>query len=852
MTTDDFPDISSKLGAPAKKSLFERQKAEAEAKRAKAEAETAAVYQDFVKSFDDDGDSAPSRDHTSGRLGSGAGFAASGGWVGGAGPGKRHFTSTGLKSGPGSLGPSPNAPRSGPGSLGPPAQAFGRKRPYEDFQSSRRERDRDRNQGMFSYDDDRPPASSRDSANAISAFHTEDDEDQKGSNEAKIAAKPTLHLSSLPPGTSPVVIKALIPSLLTVENVRIIPPTTPSSSNSTSTERKSTSAIVTLAAETPATDIDTVVSQLQNRYLGFGFNLSISRHLSSAALSGPSAITAPLASSLTSQPFNARPVVQHTSLSRAPPPGQSQSRFAPPAPYTSSTPYSGRNSTPATQVIVQPPTDLTQLKLIHKTLEALLTHGPEFEALLMSRPAIQSDEKWAWLWNARSVGGVYYRWRLWDILTDGTNRRRNRRGYRIGGDGGGEEVFAHSAPWVPPEQNLKFEYTTRMEEFVESEDYDSSDEEDGYDRSNNNNAGGGLAGRYNDHNNLASGPPAEVDLGTDGVGYLNPLAKAKLVHLLARLPESNARLRKGDVARVTAFAIEHAGAGAKEVVELCCGNVVRPLCYCGANKEKRDGNSEDDEEGKNEDMEKDKGKIDMTAASMVGLYLISDILSSSSTSGVRHAWRYRSLFEVALKNQKVFETLGRADKELGWGRLKAEKWKRSVQAVLSLWEGWCVFPQTSHEAFVEGFLNPPLTEAEKKAAEWEESQKKEREQEELRRTKSNSKWRSVEYGGEGIAQGGATREDEVMEDVEDLDGEEMVDDEDEYEYELAVSDIDGEPMEDSSDEDNGQPMEEAQSQDIGGDGANDMGVQQQQISPPVKRQRPRAVDMFADDSGGEE
>jgi U2-associated protein SR140 len=274
------------------------------------------------------------------------------------------------------------------------------------------------------------------------------------------------------------------------------------------------------------------------------------------------------------------------------------------------------------------------------------------------------------------------------------------------------------------------------------------------------------------------------------------------------------------------------------------------LCYCGANKEKRNGSSEDAEDGKNEDMEKEKEKADMTGASMVGLYAISDILSSSSTSGVRHAWRYRSLFEVALKNQKVFETLGRADKELGWGRLKAEKWKRSVQAVLSLWEGWCVFPQTSHEAFVEGFLNPPLTEAEKKAAEREESQRKEREQEELRRTKSNSKWRSVEDGGEGIVQGSAPREDEAMEDVGDLDGEEMVDDDDEDE--LAMSDIDGEPMEDSSDEDNAQPTEGSRSQHTGGDGANDMGVQQQQISPPVKRQRPRAVDMFADDSGGEE
>lgn len=853
--SDNFPDISSKLGAPTKKSLFERQKAEAEAKRAKAAAETAAVYQDFVKSFDDDGDSAPSRDHAASRATGGAGFPApgagfGGGGGGGGGPGKRHFTSTGLKSGPGSLGPSPNAPRSGPGSLGPPPQAFGRKRPYDDFQAGRRDRDRERDrvQGMFSYEDDRPYASSRESVDAVSAFRAEDEEDEKDSSEAKVAAKPTLHLSSLPPGTPPAVIKALIPSLLTVENVRIIPPATPSGSGSTSTERKSTSAIVTLAAETPATDIETIVSQLQNRYLGFGFNLSISRHLSSAALSGPSAITAPLTSSLINQPFNARPVVQHTSLSRAPPPGQSQSRFAPPASYTSSTPYSARNSSAATQVVVQTPTDLTQLKLIHKTLEALLTHGPEFEALLMSRPAIQSDEKWAWLWNARSVGGVYYRWRLWDILTDGGNRRRRRKSYGMGGGAGGEEVFARAAPWVPPEQNLKFEYTTRMEEFVDEEDYDSSDEEDGYDRSTNN-AGGGLAGRYNDHNNLTSGPPAEVDTAMDGVGYLNPLAKAKLVHLLGRLPENNARLRKGDVARVTAFAIEHAGAGAGEVVEMCCGNVVRPLCHFLANKERRSGSSGDEEERKSEDREKDQGKTDMTAASMVGLYVISDILSSSSTSGVRHAWRYRSLFETALKKQKVFETLGRVDKELGWGRLKAEKWKRSVQSALSLWEGWCVFPQASQEAFVEGFLNPPLSEAEKRAAEREEGQRKEREQEELR-MKSSSKWRSVADGADEKIGVSRTGDDEVMDDAEDLDGDEMVDEDDEDE--AAMSDVDGEPMEDSSDEEPQQAMESSPPPDAGDVGTPQPAAQGEHKSPLLKRQRPRAVDMFADDSGGEE
>ena len=61
-----FPDISAKLSAAPKKSVFERQKAEAEAKRAREQAETAAVYEDFVKSFEDD-PQAPNRS-TSGKV----------------------------------------------------------------------------------------------------------------------------------------------------------------------------------------------------------------------------------------------------------------------------------------------------------------------------------------------------------------------------------------------------------------------------------------------------------------------------------------------------------------------------------------------------------------------------------------------------------------------------------------------------------------------------------------------------------------------------------------------------------------------------------------------------------------
>ena len=815
MTLSD-PDISAKLAAPTKKSVFERQKAEAEAKKAREKAETEAALKDFVKSFDDEGEQdvgfPPQRGPGAGRGGFGAG---SGGGFGSAGPGKRHFTSTGLKSGPGSLGPSPSVPRSGPGGLGA-APSIGKKRQYDEYsgrQDRKRERDRRDGDRIFSYADSKDGGSKMDSA----TFGREEGEDTKDADD-KAAAKPTLHLSSLPPGTSPAVIKGLFAtSPLTVDNVRIIPPAPGSA-----TLRKSIAAIVTLAAETAATDIDTMVSHLQNKYLGFGFNLSISRHLSSAALTGAGSLSnnTPL-SNLHSLPFGAKPVAQHTSLSRAPPPGQGLGRFATPVSYTSTTPYGPRsaNNLPPAQVDVQIPADLKQLRLIHKTIEALLTHGPEFEALLMSRPHVQRDELWSWLWDSKSRGGVYYRWRLWEILTDAKSRRDKQRYSAYGSrQTQGDFLFEGQSSWAAPKEDLKFEYTTQVEEFISDEDYNSSDEEDMDD-----DKGGGLAGRYRDHQRVGGNEAASALAIDDGQGYLNPLAKTKLVHLLSRLPETNAKLRKGDVARVTGFAIEHAGAGTDEVAELITKNVVRPFRY-SVKKPKDDETRENDDYDDNEDEngtpkqqlgrdeegntgEKDSTR-DTTPSSLVALYLISDILSASSTSGVRHAWRYRSLVQHHLLQQKTFEILGQLPKKYQWGKLRAEKWKRQVQVVLGLWEGWSVFEEAKMREIENGFLNPPLTEEEEaKKAEAEAEEKREKE-------KSVNRWRSLGNrladAGDGV-DGKAMRDDGGNSDVDmNMDGSPMVDEDDDDAI-LTDENLDGVPMVDSSDEEDethDQPREE--------------------------------------------
>lgn len=802
----EFPDISNKLTAPTKKSVFERQKAEAEAKRQREQEETAAVYEDFIKSFDEDDGSVPSKEPPS----RGIGFGDRGGLGGSS---KRHYSGPSSGSaGRGGLGGGRGG--SGPGSLGPPPSSLSRKRAYDGSPPVQRE-------GLFAFED-----AMAGPADPKTALQHSDDEDtgNRSRNQERAIPKPTLRLSSLPPGTSPAAIKSFLPSTLTVDGLRIVPP-----SGFNTMERRSLSAVVTLAKDTPALDIDTAVSALQNRYMGRGFYLSLSRHLSSASVN----LDAPslgLSSSSSSLPFGARPVPP-PNLGRAPPGGH-RGGFAPPSSYT---PAQFRGA-PQVQVNVHPPSDLKQLKLIHKTLESLLTHGPEFEALLMSRREVQTEEKWAWLWDSRSVGGVYYRWRLWDVLT-GVSRRKGRNfSYAT------QQVFEGGAPWATPERGLRFEYTTHLEEFVSDSDYDSSEDEDSGDEGRR---------RYAHHHGGAP-PPEGLNPDDDGAAYLNPLQKAKLAHLLARLPSTNAKLRRGDVARTTAFAIQHAGEGAEEVVQMITANVRKPFAYSSANGD----SSTAEEKGAEESMDEDTPKPttaadeDSSPAKLIGLYLISDILSSSSTSGVRHAWRYRQLFEAALKRQKTFEHLGRIEKEKGWGRLRAEKWKRSVQSVLGLWEGWCVFPQASQEHFSGVFNSPPLTSEEEAAAAAIEREKSEKD-------KAKSRWKTVD---EKAAEAAALKFEQANKDsmqVDDVDGEPMVEDDEDLDGEpMDDEGVDGVPMLDTDIEDTKRQeppnVEMSRREALAASIAAKMGkasVPQELPKPPspatARRRRPKAEDMFA-------
>lgn len=720
-----FPDLSNKLAAPTKKSQFERSKAEAEAKRIREEAETAAAYEEFVKSFDDE--EAPQSSEAGARPRGLNGLEAPGPKLGATAPSKRHFVS-GI----------PKQNNSGPGSLGPSPSILGKR-----SSDGSRLHEKDRERGLFAFED--APTGPLDAATAFKTSEDEDEETAGESNTERAPSKPTIQMLSLPPGSSPATIKSLLPSSLTVDNVRILQPQDHGSD--VSTARKSCSAIVTFTPETPASDVDGAVNGLQNRYLGWGYYLSLSRHLSSAALgsnlSGPSPLN--LKSSL---PFGANETNAQgpgSSLSRAPLPHFQRGAVPPPSSYAPN--QQGPRNSQAMQVTVNPPSSVTQIKDIHKTIEAVLEHGPEFEALLMTRPEVQREEKWAWLWDARSPGGVWYRWRLWEIQS-GVHAERKSQSRVMFGNPEPYALFENNTTWVEPVEDLSFEFSTRFDDLAVDPDFNSSDDDSSDDEA----AIGGRA-RQRRFDGAAAGLASGLEIGGDAEeqSYLNPMQKAKLIHLLHRLPNTTARLKRGDVARITAFAIAHADAGAGEVVDLLLSNVIQPLSSA-RNISKEDEGSDSDTPMRDEldtkgldhasqDGDADNKKEDNSSASLIGLHVISDVLSASSTSGVRHAWRYRTLFENSFAKGHIFAHLGRLEKDLSWGRLRAEKWKRSVHNVLTSWEQWCYFSNEVQNVIRRSFEKPPLTEKEK-----EQENEKENLEKKTRMT-AKTKWKNVNTNG---------------------------------------------------------------------------------------------------------
>lgn len=424
----------------------------------------------------------------------------------------------------------------------------------------------------------------------------------------------------------------------------------------------------------------------------------------------------------------------------------------------------------------------------------------------MQRPEVRSEEKWSWLFDPTSTGGVYFRWRLW-YLTSGRfaeqEEERNESGTQAP-----EVIFRDEAPWQAPDRRPRFERVSNVDEFLSDPEYDEDEEE------------------YSDNEESKKAPELNLTGEATEAQYLNPLHRARLTHLLARLPPSPANLRRGDVARVSAFAYRHAGHGAEEIAHILVSNVSQPLCLTDANPynhpyegveyvedhssaEENDGSSdyeppeevlpstEKDNAVKSSDVDASADvkmedgqdeKEDTSSAKLIGLYVISDMLHGCDTAGVRNAWKYKGLVEKAFRDQEVFEHLGRMERDMKWGRVKGDRWRTRVMNLLDIWAGWSLYSTDTMQNFIDTFKNPPLTDEEKAADERERKEREARRKAQKIKApivrQSSEPHDSEEPGGTPLPElvkyekmdvdKMTKEEDAKMEDADDLDGDESM------------------------------------------------------------------------------
>ncbi|KAK4619563.1 U2 snRNP-associated SURP motif-containing protein [Fulvia fulva] len=806
----EFPDVREKLAAPKKLSAFEKERLAAQEKKRREAAENEKALREFQDSLGGDEEDEDAFD----------GFprfnkppAAPQGGFGG------------LPSRYGASGP-----RSGPGCLGPVAGVvppnLKRKRALDEMREAQEARREQEDLAAFaSRNAARPAQDSRDTR------------DRDEEMEQEVAPRPTVQLSSLPPMTREEDVKALLGPYLQVHSVRLQPPP-----RTEYGAKRSLTAIAELSSETSTTHIDAAVSALKDKYLSAGFYLSISRHLLSTSWHG-NLPSVPAATS--AEPFGAQKVNKDQparfNMRNAPPP----SDFAPPDSYDApARPAISANAT----IHVQPPVDIATLRAAHTIVDRLLSEPDasralEIEAMLMSLPEVQDDERFAFLYNSRSTAGVYYRFLLWGDGNGYDSIQACKRAAQ-----GPERILDDVIiDWVPPHEEVPFADLSSLGEVIDHSNYESS-EEDSDDEERR---------HFNQSGREGQGPPPPTERK-----HLTPLQVAKFAWLLSRMPSSHTKLRKAEVGAVTSFAINNAGAGAEEIVDMLVLNVEKPFTstQC-ARFEKEDVNQdEDDMYEPDEELPTlettsapDAGKTgeekdDPSLAKLVALYLINDVLHNSSTAGVRNAWKYRQLFENAFKRQKTFEHLGQLEKDLGWGRFRAEQWRGRIRGLFEVWEKGSVFASDVFEQLKKNFFEQPVQqdeEAEKAAAD----SKKLEEKRMARFKRVDGTGTPADSESPAPAAASSNVDGEPLEDLDgapmdDLDG-------------IPMDDLDGAPLEDLD----GLPASDARMTDAPPAKANPSTAPQAQdtkggislksssgAKPPATgpKRRKLAEDMFAD------
>lgn len=335
------------------------------------------------------------------------------------------------------------------------------------------------------------------------------------------------------------------------------------------------------------------------------------------------------------------------------------------------------------------------------------------EACLMGQESIQQDERFAFLYDSESPEGIYYRYLLWtdgnplDLLQE--KKRTGKATVRLFDD--------VPIDWNVTMGEVPFADLTQLGHIMDHPSYESDRElfEESDDDAEKR--------EFNTGRREGEGAPSRKKK------HLNPRTLYLFTWKLSRMPTTQAKLNIGDVCLTSEFAINHAGEGAEEIVDMLVLNVEKPfnLTSCGIdcgymNKVLAEADEDDYEPDEqlptietpthNSDRKTQSRNflvcrnddIDLSQVKLVSLYLINDVLLNSAIAGVRNAWKYRQLIETALKRADIFKKLGRLGKELGWGRMKEQQWRNKIGALFEIWERNSCFATEAFEQFKKDFF----------------------------------------------------------------------------------------------------------------------------------------------------
>lgn len=545
---------------------------------------------------------------------------------------KRHFAaSTMRKSGPGSLGPRPSDGRK-PFGLGP------------------------------------SPSSRSDSP-----------QQRREAKPTTSTAKPVLELTCLPPGITDLKLRHVLGECkLIPDTIRIVDPDDLESTNK-QTDKKSLSALAFFDSETSSRDLDEFVAKFCNHYIGMGYYMFAQRADSNNYR------RIPTHSSMRSNLFGAtihKPPPQQYAASQN---GPHKGGIAPPESFQPHSKLRSARNVDEPVVHVKVPKDYAQLQLIHRTIAEYLAQpaaekqnpGSKWDVLawekkFMNNPVRQNNESYAWLYDARSVGGVYYRWRLWEMTTGYIRTEQRNKWHKT------EEERLHKlyeGPdqplWREPD-HIPFEFCNSLEELAQDPAYESSDLDE------------------NDDEGMPL--PKHWEMPSDRPDFLNKYEAAKLLFWFEKLPKSHTQLTRGDVMVITDFACDHAGLGGWQVSERLVENVLWPY------------NVREDPDMTREETK----KKDNSGSQLIGLYVITDVLANCVEAEARLAWRFRPELSEALLKTHAFRFLGKIPQKFKYGRISEDRWRNQVSAVLAKWSDDSMFdagPLAEMKAEFEEGLN---------------------------------------------------------------------------------------------------------------------------------------------------